>query len=123
MSRCFSYKFKDVIPLPKEIRFNPDLSPGEKLFLAEIDSLCKKKPCPFSSRGLKEHFNVSHQTILNWVMRLVKMKLLVISFVYDNKNHGKYIKTQIVREKCVKILGRKKLRRVKSTNRSCPRQE
>jgi len=73
------------IPMHKDIRFHPDLTSGEKMFYAEIQSMSKKGNCPFSSRRLSEFFGVSHQTILNWVKKLVKMDLIEVGVDYNEE--------------------------------------
>lgn len=77
------YKPEENIVIHKDIRFNPDLTFGEKMFYAEIDALSKKGHCPFSSRLLSEFFGVSHQTILNWVKNLIRMNLVEVGIDYN----------------------------------------
>lgn len=83
------------ILLHKDIRFHPQLTFGEKMFLAEIQSLINqsdKKKFPFSSRTLSEFFGVSHQTILNWIRKLVDMELLEVGVDYNNPDCRQFIK-------------------------------
>ena len=75
------YKPETNIMLHKDIRFHPKLTSGEKMFYAEIMSLSDQninKTCPYSCRKLSEFFNVSHQTILNWIRKLVEVDLLEV---------------------------------------------
>lgn len=83
------------INIHKNIRFHPNLSHGEKLFYAEIDSLSKNKHCPFSSRKMSEYFGVSHQTILNWVKKLIDLDLVEIRVDYKHRDCHQYIVTKI----------------------------
>lgn len=83
------------ISLHKDIRFHPSLSSGEKMFFAEIQSMAKatkKGHYPFSSRKLSEFFGVSHQTILNWVKKLVEHDLLEVGIDYNNHECRQFLK-------------------------------
>ena len=82
------------INIHKAIRFHPELSYGEKLFFAEIDSMSKNKQCPFSSRKMSEIFGVSHQTILNWVKKLMDLDLIEIRVDYRNPDCHQFITTK-----------------------------
>lgn len=82
------------INIHKNIRFHPNLSHGEKLFYAEIDSLSKNKHCPFSSRQMSKFFGVSHQTILNWVKTLIDLDLIEIRVDYKHKHCHQHIITK-----------------------------
>jgi hypothetical protein len=88
------YKPETEIYVHKDIRFHPDLTFGEKMFYAEINSMSKNKPCPFSSRKLSEFFGVSHQTILNWVKKLVDLDLLEVGMDYKKQECRQFIKTK-----------------------------
>lgn len=88
------YTPETEINIHKAIRFHPELSYGEKLFYAEIDSMCKDKHCPFSSRKMSEIFGVSHQTILNWVKKLLDLDLVEIRVDYKDPDCHQYIKTK-----------------------------
>lgn len=90
------FKAKKTIPFLKEIRFHPDLNFGEMVFLAEIHSLTSGgKSVMFSSRKLAEIFNVSHQTILNWVRKLQKLDLLEIDCDFQIPHNKISIKSKI----------------------------
>jgi predicted transcriptional regulator len=82
------------INIHKTIRFHPNLSHAEKLFYAEIDSMSKNKHCPFSSRKMSEIFGVSHQTILNWVKKLIDLDLVEIRVDYKDKDCHQFITTK-----------------------------
>ena len=82
------------INIHKTIRFHPELSHGEKLFYAEIDSMSKNKRCSFSSRKMSEIFGVSHQTILNWVKKLIDLDLVEIRVDYKDPDNHQYIVTK-----------------------------
>lgn len=88
--------FQPEIKLHKNIRFHPDLTFGEKMFLAEIQSIIsnnESKKFPFTLRKLSEMFGVSHQTIKNWIKKLVNMGFLEIGMDYDNHEHRQFLKT------------------------------
>ena len=88
------YRAETTIPFEKDIRFHPHLSHGEKMFYAEIKAMSEKKYCPFSSRKLGEFFGVSHQTILNWVKKLVELDLLEVGTDYKNQECRQFIKAK-----------------------------
>jgi hypothetical protein len=89
-----SYKPETNIELHKDIRFHPDLNAGEKMFYAEIQSMSREKSCPFSSRKLMGIFGVSHQTILNWVKKLIDLDLIEVGIDYKNEECRQFIKTK-----------------------------
>lgn len=88
------YTPETEINIHKAIRFHPELSHGEKLFYAEIQSMSKDKHCPFSSRKMSEIFGVSHQTILNWVKKLLDLDLVEIGVDYKDPDCHQFIKTK-----------------------------
>ena len=89
------YKPEKTILFPKEIRFHPELTFGEKVFLAEINSMTKDKGrYPFSCNQLSKLFGVSHQTIANWVKKLVKMGFVDIEMDYANDQHKQFLITR-----------------------------
>ncbi|MDD3471518.1 MAG: helix-turn-helix domain-containing protein [Syntrophaceae bacterium] len=90
------YQPETYIQFHKDIRFHPDLNFGEKLFYAEIESMSKHSNCPFSSRKMSKFFGVSHQTILNWVKKLVETGLLEIVVEYSEPSN---LQTQFLRIK------------------------
>ena len=70
---------QENIMFSHKLRFNPELTFGEKVFLAEIQSMSQLgNPPELSSRRLSEMFGVSHQTIINWVKKLINMGLLEV---------------------------------------------
>ena len=76
-----NYKPAETISLTQHIRFHPDLTFGEKMFLAEMQSMSVQGNVPsFSSRSLSELFGVSHQTVLNWIRKLTSMNLLKLEY-------------------------------------------
>lgn len=94
MSENITCEIEPRISIHKDIRFHPSLSSGEKLFFAELESLSSKnkdKKYPFSSRKLSDLFDVSHQTIVNWVKKLVSLNLIEIGLDYTNKEHKRFL--------------------------------
>lgn len=88
--------FQPEIKLHKTIRFHPDLTFGEKMFLAEVQSIIsnnESKKFPFTLRKLSEMFGVSHQTIKNWIKKLVNLGFLEVGMDYDNQEHRQFLKT------------------------------
>lgn len=72
------YQPEPTIPLDYEIRFNPDLTWGEKLFFAEVKSLCSKGICHYHQAKLAEMFDVSTMAISNWVKKLSNLGYIEI---------------------------------------------
>lgn len=71
-----------VINFTHDIRHNNNLCFGERIFLAEIDSLLDDKgEFQFNPIVVGKLFDVSAQTIRNWVKNLRKNGFL--EFVYD----------------------------------------
>jgi hypothetical protein len=92
--------FQPEIRLDKNIRFHPDLTFGEKIFLAEIQSIIshnESKKFHYTLRKLSEMFGVSHQTAKNWIKKLVNLGFLEIGFNYDAQGHRQFLKA------CAKI--------------------
>lgn len=79
------------IKLHKDIRFHPDLTFGEKMFYAEVQSMSKESKFHFSSRKLSEVFGVSHQTILNWVKKLVELDLLEVTVDFKTDGYKQFL--------------------------------
>lgn len=74
---CQEFKPEKTITVSHSIRFNKDLVFGERIFLAEIVSLTKQgKGLNSSCRSLSKIFKVSHQTILNWIKKLIDLNLI-----------------------------------------------
>jgi len=90
-----SYNPSEAILFKKEVRFHPNLTFGERVFLAEVQSLTKDgQKYPFSCKNLGEVFGVSHQTISNWVKKLVRMGLVDVAVDYANHNHKQFLVTK-----------------------------
>ena len=86
-----NYKPQSTIKLHKEVRFHPQLTHAERLFLAEIQAINEKGKCYFSSRSLCEVFNVSHQTIINWVRKLADLGLVEVGVDTSTYGYKKYL--------------------------------
>lgn len=87
--------FQPEIKLHRNIRFHPDLTFGEKMFLAEIQSLIfnsESKRLPYTLRKLSEMFGVSHQTIKNWIKKLVHLGFIEVGVDYDHPEHRQFLK-------------------------------
>lgn len=92
---AMSYQPEKTILFSKEIRFHPELTSGEKIFLAEIQSMTKANGRhPFSCKDLGEIFGVSHQTIANWVKKLIKKGFVDITMDYANEDHKQFLVTK-----------------------------
>lgn len=97
MQNSFSISPETNILVHKDIRFHPELTFGEKMFFAEIQSLAQqneKKRFPFSARKLSTLFGVSHQTIQNWINKLVDLDLLEVGIDYKNHECRQFLKTK-----------------------------
>lgn len=89
------YEPETSIEFHKDIRFHPNLTFGERMFFAEIESISKKNEkgvCPFSSRKLSELFGVSHQGILNWIRKLSELDLIEVGVDYNSHDCKQFIK-------------------------------
>lgn len=88
------YEPETNIHLHKDIRFHPSLTSGEKMFYAEVEQMSKNSKCHFHSRNLSQIFGVSHQTILNWVKKLVDLDLLEVEIDFKNEGYKQFLKTK-----------------------------
>lgn len=88
--------FQPEIKISKIIRFHPNLTCGEKIFLAELQSIIsnsESKKFPFTLRKLSKMFGVSHQTIKNWIAKLVDLGFLETGIDYGNiEEHRNFLK-------------------------------
>jgi hypothetical protein len=75
--------------IPKHLWLNPDLSPIEKLFLAEIDSLDNdpQKGCFASNEYFGEFFQISEGRAANIISSLRKRGYIIQVF-FDGRNRG-----------------------------------
>ena len=89
----FEYSVKENLVMGKDLRFHPELSSTEKLFYAEIDAMSQGQPIPLNSKKLKEIFNVSSQTVNNWIRNLASLKLIDIAIECIDKEMIHTIKT------------------------------
>jgi predicted AAA+ superfamily ATPase len=96
------YRPEESILFRDSVRFNKDLSWGEKVFLAEMQSITKKGKCQFSSREMKNLFGVSHQTILNWVKKLVTLGLIEVGLDYATAPNKFFLVAKDCDQPCVK---------------------
>jgi DNA-binding MarR family transcriptional regulator len=88
------YQPEKTIQFPKEIRFNADLTFGERLYLAELKYMTREGKYPFSCKNLGTLFGVSHQTISTWTKNLVKMGFVDISMDYSNEECKQFLITK-----------------------------
>lgn len=88
--------FQPEIKISKIIRFHPQLTCGEKMFFAEVQSIIsnsESKKFPFTLRKLSKMFGVSHQTIKNWVKKLVELGFLETGIDYGaTEEHRQFLK-------------------------------
>ena len=89
------YEPETEILIHKDIRFHSELSFGEKLFYAEIGSMAKGQKLYFTSRKLMQFFGVSHQTIINWIKKLVDIDLIEVGVDYKNTGYPQFIKIKV----------------------------
>ena len=79
MSAAELYHPEPSIPLDYDIRFNPDLTWGEKVFYAEIKSMCAKGKCYYHQSSLAEMFNVAPVSIHTWIKKLCTLGFIDVS--------------------------------------------
>ena len=78
---------KEAILFHPSIRFNPNLSAGEKIFLVELENMSKEGAIPYSAKNLAQVFNVTKPTIISWVKKLVALEMLEVSLDSNLKQH------------------------------------
>lgn len=79
-----SYVPKETIYLNQELRFNKKLTWGEKVFLAEIKSLCDDNFCPYCPNQLAKTFGVSRVSVNSWIKKLCALGFIEINRVNDS---------------------------------------
>lgn len=82
----------EQIPFHKDVRFNKNLTFGERVFLSEIYARAKNGVCPFSLNGYKNLFQVTYPTLKNWIKKLVQLNLIEIGVDKDNPDCKHYFK-------------------------------
>lgn len=92
MSAVALYQPEPTIPLEYEIRFHPDLTWGEKVFLAEIKSMCTRGKCQYHQSNLAEMFNVSSVSIHTWIKKLCNLGYIEVGMDGDDPECRFYIK-------------------------------
>ena len=92
MSTVALYQPEKVIPLDFDIRFHPDLTWGEKFFLAELKSMCRKGKCHYHQSNLAEIFNISVVSVHSWVKKLCSLGYIEISMDENDPDCKLYIK-------------------------------
>lgn len=89
---------EESISISKEIRFNNELSFGERFFLAEMKSLSKKnKGLEFNITYLSQCFQVTRPTMMNWVTKMFNLGLMQVEFDYLNKNKKTILKIKKIK--------------------------
>jgi DNA-binding MarR family transcriptional regulator len=83
MGERINYKTEKSIELDYEIRFNPNLTSGEKILYAELKSLCNQGKCRYSAISLADLIGVSSVSITNWVKKLCELNYIEISSYPD----------------------------------------
>lgn len=76
MSESFERDFKGVW-IPKEIFLCKDISPTEKILLAEIHSLDKGEGCYASNKYLAEFVGISEGRLANCLTKLKQLNLII----------------------------------------------
>lgn len=81
---------QDLIEFPKNIRFNKNLCFGERILLAEIDSLLDEKgEFQLNPIVMSKLFDVTAQTIRNWVNNLKNQGFLKFKYDFDSPYKNK----------------------------------
>lgn len=65
------YNPEENLVVPQNVRFDPELSAGAKLFYAELKSFCKNGTAPFDQKRLAKMIKVSYPTVINWTKKLI----------------------------------------------------
>lgn len=89
------YKPEKTIDFDFDIRFDTNLTNGEKIFYAELRSICSRFPCRYNKQKLAELFNVSNVSINSWVKKLCKIGYIEVyldKVSSDKDNLDMYIK-------------------------------
>jgi DNA-binding MarR family transcriptional regulator len=80
--------------IPKEIYLHKELTPTEKLLMAEIMSFSKNGVCFASNEHFAEFLGISKSHVSRLVGKLVKLKLVTVDFTY--KENSKEIDKRII---------------------------
>lgn len=72
------YEPEQHIFVERSVRFNPDITWGEKMFLSEVKAMCRKGKCYYQATELAEIFGVAPITIRTWVKNLVNHGFLEV---------------------------------------------
>jgi DNA-binding MarR family transcriptional regulator len=90
-----TYKPQKTIEFTEDVRFNNELTFGERILLAEIKSMTRHQKCPlFSHKILGNVLGVSPQTVKNWLTKLVKLGLVQVELEYANAECQKFLTTK-----------------------------
>lgn len=92
MSALALYQPEPTISMDFEVRFHPDLTWGEKVFLAEIQSMCSRGRCLYFQSKLAEMFGVSSVCIHTWIKKLCILGYIEIGTCEDDPGCKLYIK-------------------------------
>jgi DNA-binding MarR family transcriptional regulator len=66
------YNPDEIIEIPQNVRFDPELTAAAKLFYAELRSFCKDGSAPFHQRNIAKMLKVSYPSVINWTNKLVE---------------------------------------------------
>jgi len=75
-----NYEPSDIISLDIHTRFHPELSWGQKIFLAEIEEQSKRGRFYYHKTSLAKFFGVAGVTICYWVKDLNNRGLVEVLF-------------------------------------------
>jgi hypothetical protein len=70
--------------ISREIYLNEDLTPTEKMLLAEIDSFSKNGECFASNEHFAKFLGISKKHVSRLISKLVKMGLINVELIYKN---------------------------------------
>ena len=89
LKNTFHYPSSSQLTLAQDEWKHPDLTWGEKVFLAEIRSIAShyaENKIPYRSVKMAQHFNVSPMTVNKWLKSLVKQGYLSLALDPADKN-------------------------------------
>lgn len=87
-----SYTPSEVVTLDIGTRFHPELSWGQKVFLAEIEEQSKAGRFYYHKPSLAQFFGVASVTIYEWVKDLTSRGLIEVLFDPSDSTCKTYIR-------------------------------
>lgn len=86
-----NYEPSEIISLDVHTRFHPELSWGQKIFLAEIEEQSKRGRFYYHKTSLAKFFGVAGVTICDWVKNLTNRGLVEVLFDPNDTTCNTYL--------------------------------